>query len=61
MVLHAVASYVGQIYDEGEDIPELESLSSDGLAWDWLKPCYYQRLTYQCIINNEEEYERPES
>jgi len=55
IVRQAVASYIGQMYDEGEDIPELESLSSDGLAWDWLKPCYYQRLTYQCIINNEEE------
>ena len=55
MVRHAVASYIGQMYDEGEDIPELESLSSDGLAWDWNKPCYYQRLTYSCIIKNKEE------
>jgi hypothetical protein len=54
MVRHAVASYIGQMYDEGEDIPELESLSSDGLAWDWLKPCYYQRLTYQCITKPDD-------
>ena len=52
-VRQAVASYIEQMYDDGEDIPELDSLSSDGLAWDWTKPCYYQRLTYQCITNTE--------
>ena len=54
MVRQSVASYIGQMYDDGDDIPELDSLSSDGLAWDWTKPCYYQRLTYQCITNTEE-------
>ena len=53
MVRQAVASYIEHMYDDGEDIPELDSLSSDGLAWDWTKPCYYQRLTYQCITNTE--------
>ena len=52
-VRQAVASYIEQMYDDGEDIPELDSLSSDGLAWDWTKPCYYQRLSYQCITNTE--------
>ena len=52
-VRQSVASYINQMYDDGEDIPELDSLSSDGLAWDWTKPCYYQRLTYQCITNTE--------
>ena len=55
MVRKSVASYIDQMYDEGEDIPELDSLSSDGLAWDWMKPCYYQRLTYQCITQTEEQ------
>ena len=53
MVRQAVASYIGQMYDDGDDTPELDSLSSDGLAWDWTKPCYYQRLSYQCITNTE--------
>ena len=53
MVRQSVASYIEQMYDDGEDTPELDSLSSDGLAWDWSKPCYYQRLTYQCITNTE--------
>ena len=50
-VRRAVEQYVATMYGNGEDIPELESLSSDGLAWDWMKPCYYQRLNYQCITN----------
>ena len=60
-VRKAVETYVGTLYTQGEDIPELESLSSDGIAWDWMKPCYYQRLTYQCItkadIDDEQEDE----
>ena len=51
MIRRAVESYIGTLYTQGEEIPELESLSSDGLAWDWMKPCYFQRLTYNCIIN----------
>lgn len=60
-VRKAVETYIGTLYTQGEDIPELESLSSDGIAWDWMKPCYYQRLTYQCItkadIDDEQEDE----
>lgn len=48
-VRSAVEQYIDTMYTIGEDIPELESLSSDGLSWDWMKPCYYQKLTYQCI------------
>ena len=59
-VRRAVESYIGTMYNQGEDIPELESLSSDGLAWDWMKPCYYQRLTYQCITNADTEDEQEE-
>ena len=50
-VRKAVETYIGTLYTNGEKIPELESLSSDGIAWDWMKPCYYQRLNYQCITN----------
>ena len=58
-VRRVVESYIGTMYAQGKDIPELESLSSDGLAWDWMKPCYFQRLTYSCTtqsdIDNEQE------
>ena len=58
MVRRAVENYIGTMYGNGEDIPELESLSSDGLAWDWMKPCYYQKLTYQCVTNTDTAYEQ---
>ena len=49
MVRTAVEQYIDTMYTSDQGIPELEALSSDGLAWDWMKPCYYQKLTYQCI------------
>ena len=59
MVRRAVETYVVGLYEQGDPTPELESLSSDGLAWDWMKPCYFQRLTYSCTtqsdIDNEQE------
>ena len=60
MVRRAIERYVAQMYTQGESIPELEQLSSNGLAWDWMRPCYYQQLTYQCIINVEENDEQDE-
>ena len=33
----------------GNAMPELVSLTSGELAWDWIKPCYYKPLIYQCI------------
>ena len=50
-VRKAVNDYIHAMYEQGEDIPSLQSLTSDGIAWDWMKPCYYQRLNYQCITN----------
>lgn len=48
----AVANYIQQMQEDGEDIPYLDNLQVDGLAWDWMKPCYHQTLIYQCIIEN---------
>ena len=42
MVRRAIGRYVaGLEYDQR---PYLVSVSNDGIAWDWLKPCYYDRL-----------------
>ena len=57
-VRRAVEQYVVQMYEQGEDTPELVSLSSDGKAWDWEKPCYFTHLTYQCIIKADTEDEQ---
>ena len=48
MVRRAVSRYIVQMYQNGEETPELENLASEGLQWDWMRPCYYQKLTYQC-------------
>lgn len=59
MVRRAIEQYVVGLYTKGEKIPTLEQLSSNGLAWDWMRPCYYQQLTYQCStkadIDNEQD------
>lgn len=55
MVRKAVETHMCSLYASGEQTPELESLTSDGIAWDWMKPCYYQKLTYQCITNTDED------
>ena len=52
-VRHAIADYIQTLYNEGEEIPELESIVSNGIAWDWMKPCYHSTLTYNCILDNE--------
>jgi hypothetical protein len=54
MVRRAVCRHIEEMYDNGEDIPELESLASSDLAWDWMKPCYFIRLTYSCNVTTEE-------
>ena len=49
MVRQAIAAHVASLpYDQ---TPELASVSNDGINWDWLKPCYYDRLHYQCDVN----------
>ena len=51
MCRKAIEQYIATMYNNGDEIPILEQLSSDMLAWDWTKPCYYKRLTYSCITN----------
>ena len=48
LVRQAIAKYVeehetGYLY--------LTSLTYDGIAWDWTKPCYYSTLHYQCNMD----------
>ena len=57
-VRRAIESHVILLHQDGEDVPQLESLTSDGIAWDWMKPCYYQKLTYQCITQSDTEDEQ---
>ena len=50
MVRKAVNNYIHTMYEGGEAIPSLQSLTSDGVQWDWMKPCYYQKLYYTCDV-----------
>ena len=49
-VRKAVNDYIHAMYENDEDIPSLQSLTSDGVAWDWMKPCYYTKLYYTCDV-----------
>lgn len=52
-----IAAHIRSMAEEGEDIPYLDSLQMSGVAWDWMKPCYHQTLTYNCTIENNDEYD----
>ena len=52
MVRRAVSRYIIGMYENHEMVPELDKLSSDGLQWDWMRPCYYQKLTFNCSIKS---------
>ena len=58
MVRRAVSRYIIGMYKNREVVPELDKLSSDGLQWDWMRPCYYQKLTYICAIKSTTEDEQ---
>ena len=58
MVRRAVSRYIIGMYKNREVVPELDKLSSDGLQWDWMRPCYYQKLTYNCSIKSTTEDEQ---
>ena len=62
-VRKAIDTYITTMWSNGQAIPELQpgSPSSQGIEWDWMKPCYYQKLTYQCITNKYEEDEQEEN
>ena len=48
LVRNAVANHIASLQG---NIPYLTSLTNDGVAWDWQKPCYYDTLHYQCEMD----------
>ena len=53
MVRKAISNYITSLYEKGEGIPCLQSVQTNGVAWDWMKPCYHSTITYQCDVENE--------
>lgn len=50
MVRSAVANHITSLSSKGEETPYLVSTQTDGVAWDWMKPCYHGTITYVCDI-----------
>lgn len=53
MVRKAIANYITSLCEKGEEIPWLQSVQTNGVAWDWMKPCYHSTITYQCDVQND--------
>ena len=53
MVRRAINNYVILLRMNGEQIPDLLSVQTNGVAWDWMKPCYHSTITYQCDVPNK--------
>ena len=59
-VMKAIADYMSTLACQGEDIPYLNEgfPQTQGVAWDWEKPCYFDVAHYQCDVNyNDDEQE----
>ena len=56
MAMKAVNNYITDLYNQGEYIPNLlEGFpKTDGVQWDWMKPCYWDLVHYQCDVQNNE-------
>lgn len=57
MVRRAIARYMtGVVATEsqqtGDAMPELIGVQTSGVAWDWMKPCYHETISYQCVVEN---------
>ena len=56
-VRKAIERYICAMCEQGEAIPNLQPgyPQATPIQYDWMKPCYYQKLTYQCTISNTED------
>jgi hypothetical protein len=53
MVRKAISNYITSLYEKSEEIPCLQSVQTNGVAWDWMKPCYHSTITYTCDVQND--------
>ena len=51
--MQAIANYIVTMSINGEDFPYLNEgfPQTQGVAWDWEKPCYFDVAHYQCDVN----------
>ena len=52
MVRKAISNYAASLSAQNAEVPYLLNVQTNGVAWDWMKPCYHSAVSYQCSINN---------
>lgn len=52
--MRAIANHIASLAAQGKDIPQLlEGMpQTQGVQWDWEKPCYFDAAHYQCDVEN---------
>ena len=60
MTRHAIENYIVAMYQSGQATPQLQEgyPTSKGIEWDWMKPCYYQKVMYQCVTTKIDDDEQ---
>ncbi len=56
--MKAIANHISILASQGEEIPYLNEgfPQTQGVDWDWTKPCYWNLAQYQCDVNyNDDE------
>ena len=58
--MKAIAGYISTLADQGEKIPWLNEgfPQTQGISWDWTKPCYFDVTRYQCDVDNTNDDEQ---
>ena len=54
MVRKAIASYIASLEAQAMETPYLAAPpATNGVAWDWMKPCFHSAITYRCYVRND--------
>jgi len=62
-VIKVIANHINTLTNQGEDTPWLNEgfPQTQGVSWDWTKPCYFDVAHYQCDIDfTDDEQEKTE-
>ena len=58
--MRAIANHISTLASQGEEIPYLNEgfPQTQGVDWDWTKPCYFDVAHYQCDVDNTHDDEQ---
>lgn len=51
----AIADYMASDAVTDDELPDLTGIRREGVQWDWMKPCYWDALRYQCTQRIDDE------